>query len=642
MTDEANAHYHSIITELFEGHEFLQNNVGQEFVPKSHWSIDPFGLSPSLPLLLSEANITDAVLQRVHYSVKKKLAERKQLEFMWRQFWGGSGARHDVRSHLFPFYSYDIPHTCGPEPKICCQFDFKRLPGGKISCDWRVPPQAINSTNVAQRAFMIYDQYRKKSQLFKTNVLLIPLGDDFRYQDDFEWDNQHDNYKRLFDYMNNRPEWNVKARFGTLADYFDALESRLKEERKQLPILSGDFFTYADRDDHYWSGYFTSRPFYKHMDRVLQHYLRTAEISYSLARIDGGGDLDDGVLSKLVEVRRALSLFQHHDGVTGTAKAAVVNDYGEKMLSALKRAEEVTTIAIGSLLGNKSRISMSFDEFRAKQDAMPEARVFEADSSLLLFNTLAHARAEVACIQVASPNIRIKRSDGTPPEQQLAPVLVHRGGRVHSQPGRFEARLTLCFWAEVSALASEVFELHSMDEPSTAELVLVKGRAKPEGLDDFFEFEQISGSVELSNSLLTAVFSGNTGFLKEIRLESGEKVDVNAHFVKYGARPSGSLKNRGGDNLSGAYIFLPNGTAKPMEGSYSIGICNTIDLSNRPDNIEVALRFETNIDSGADLFTDLNGLQMIRRRRMLEKLPLQAHFYPMPGSAYIEARRDFI
>ncbi|CAJ0570354.1 unnamed protein product, partial [Mesorhabditis spiculigera] len=361
-------------------------------------------------------------------------------------------------------------------------------------------------------AFMIYDQYRKKSQLFKTNVLLIPLGDDFRYQDDFEWDNQHDNYKRLFDYMNNRPEWNVKARFGTLADYFDALESRLKEERKQLPILSGDFFTYADRDDHYWSGYFTSRPFYKHMDRVLQHYLRTAEISYSLARIDGGGDLDDGVLSKLVEVRRALSLFQHHDGVTGTAKAAVVNDYGEKMLSALKRAEEVTTIAIGSLLGNKSRISMSFDEFRAKQDAMPEARVFEADSSLLLFNTLAHARAEVACIQVASPNIRIKRSDGTPPEQQLAPVLGHRGGRVHSQPGRFE----LCFWAEVSALASEVFELHWMDEPSTAELVLVKGRAKPEGLDDFFEFEQSSGSVELSNSLLTAVFSGNTGFLKVI------------------------------------------------------------------------------------------------------------------------------
>ena len=39
---------------------------------------------------------------------------------------------------------------------------------------------------------------------------------------------------------------------------------------------SGEFFSHADKFDHYWSGYVTTRPF--HLDRVLEPSLRRTEI----------------------------------------------------------------------------------------------------------------------------------------------------------------------------------------------------------------------------------------------------------------------------------------------------------------------------------------------------------------------------
>ena len=289
------------------------------------------------------------LIQRVHYAIKKELALHKNLEFMWRQTWDngntdgevegegeGEEGEYDIFTHVMPFYSYDVPHTCGPDPSICCQFDFARLKGsvrggngGNVAdyaatCPWHKPTQLITSKNIEERSLLLLDQYRKKANLYRTNTVLIPLGDDFRYRSIQEADAQYDNYSLIIDYINKNVD-NVDIQFGTLSDYFQTIMYD-KSRRFDPPILKGSFFTYSDREQDYWSGYYTSRIFDKALDRQLERVLYAAT---SLG----------ATKQELQNSRRALSLFQHHDGVTGTAKSYVVEDYAKRIHTAIKETQ---------------------------------------------------------------------------------------------------------------------------------------------------------------------------------------------------------------------------------------------------------------------------------------------------------------
>ena len=70
-----------------------------------------------------------------------------------------------------------------------------------------------------------------------------------------------------------------------------------------------------DREDHYWSGYYTSRPFYKRQDRLVETHVRGAEILFSLARATAARNKTlfpqwDKAFKDLNYAREYLSLFQ--------------------------------------------------------------------------------------------------------------------------------------------------------------------------------------------------------------------------------------------------------------------------------------------------------------------------------------------
>jgi alpha-mannosidase len=188
-------------------------------------------------------------------------------------------------THNMPFDIYSIKHSCGPHPFICLNFDFRKIPGEYT--EYSIKAQFITDENIQQKADLLMEQYTRTASLFPHNVALIPVGDDFRYNHEKEFNQQYENYKKLIDYVNANSATryhNASIEFGTPVDYFRAIQERQKHK---FPTLVGDFFVYADIFNEgrpaYWSGYFTTRPFYKLMSRDLEHNLRSLEILFTLA-----------------------------------------------------------------------------------------------------------------------------------------------------------------------------------------------------------------------------------------------------------------------------------------------------------------------------------------------------------------------
>ncbi|KAL3624198.1 Alpha-mannosidase 2x [Castilleja foliolosa] len=692
MNDEANSHYFAIIEQITEGNLWLNETVG--VIPRNSWSIDPFGYSSTMAYLLRRMGFENMLIQRTHYELKKELAWHKKLEYVWRQSWDTEETT-DIFVHMMPFYSYDIPHTCGPEPAICCQFDFARMRGFVYErCPWGEHPVETDQENVKERALKLLDQYRKKSTLYRTNTLLVPLGDDFRYISIDEAEAQFRNYQLLFDYINSDPSLKAEAKFGTLDDYFRTLRDEADRINYSLtdeigsseiggfPSLSGDFFTYADRNQDYWSGYYVSRPFFKAVDRVLEQTLRGAEMMMAFllgycqkAQCE---KLPSSFSYKLTSARRNLALFQHHDGVTGTAKDHVVEDYGTRMHLALHDLQIFMSKAAEVLLGirheknDQNPANFEPSQTRSRYDAQPVHKAISAREgtvqTVVLFNPLEQTRNEVVMVIVERPDVTVLDSNWTCVKSQISPELRH------DKTTTFTGKHRLYWKSSVPAMGLQTYYV--------ANGLVGCEKAKPASLKIFTASKQLScpthyacanlesDTVEISNQHHTLTFNVSHGLLHKISSKDGQVNIVGEEIGMYSSTESG------------AYLFKPNGDAEPItkpdgemvvsEGhlvrevysypktawdkspiSHSTRIYNcenTIQefviekeyhielIGHEFDDREMIARYKTDVDNGRIFYSDLNGYQM-SRRETYDKIPLQGNYYPMPSLAFMQGSK---
>lgn len=678
MTEEACAHYAPMLDQLIEGHLWLNSTLGVQ--PVSSWSVDPFGHSPTVAYLLKSSRLQQMVIQRVHFGIKRHLARSQNLEFTWRQSWDWSGAT-DISCHLMPFLLYAVHYSCGPDPHVCCQFDFshdKCFRGKKA-----IKPVPVSKDNVKQMSWALWKQYQKKAQLYSSRVLLVPHGDDFRYSSSSEWDKQLGNMEKLMTYMNNNADMNIKVEFGTISDYFKAVEEDRKTKEpyqhlslKQPPLLVGDFFPYNDRDDQYWTGYYTSRPLYKYMARFLQGRLRLAEVLYTLTAARLLVKKERVMLSSLRDrhgdlqyARQTQAVFMHHDAITGTSKKNVVQDYAKSLQAAISKVDSLLKLLFSINLDRDTPAFQMGEEWPSP-NAPPVFRIAEKNTRMVVVaNPLMTRWVYAVRVRLSDPNVRVTTQQGVPVPQQINPMFSRE--LVLS-----DSYYDLVFEADMPPLSVRSFSLEPYDLPTRSFAAITIINLGKDHFGKSLPFNVLHTSEEIftiENKMAKASFSRCTGTLQHFFRKSddvGHKVGIK--FMTYG---TGSWTNPLKDK-SGAYIFLPDGPAQDLEVKYpSIvvvegpvmssvytrlpGLLHTVTLYNisgplgagvhvensvnlatsQWDNKELLMRLVTDVHSpDRSVCVDLNGFQMTRKH-WRSKFLIQGNFNPINTMAYIENER---
>lgn len=669
--------------------------------PEVGWSIDPFGHGSTVPYLLSGSDFEGAIIQRIHYAWKQWFARHQSGDFLWAPYWqsvppatGNKAHPYSLLTHNMPFDIYSIKHSCGPHPVICLNFDFRKIPGEYT--EYSIKAQFITDENVAEKAKLLLEQYSRTASLFPHNVALIPIGDDFRYNKEREVDQQYLNYKKLIDHINaNKETYKTEISFGTPKDYF----REIKKRSLQFPTLKGDFFVYSDIFSEgrpaYWSGYFTTRPFYKILSGELEHNLRAAEILFTIAFNYARQSKNHNSLKvfeknyeKMILARRNLGLFQHHDAITGTSKAAVMRDYGMRLFESIQDVVKMQESTIELLIQNENEgdykhgfvlSELERDNYIKLPRKTPVTLEDKKDSFFVVYNPLGQEVVEVLTINSPVPGVQVFDDKGVEVPIQIVPIWnitdayenqqVLFNERISVSPRQFE----ILFVYKLPPLSLVLFKVQQSENYKDKLSTIYCNECNGKNPSVFDIKAKQPGDIQLENSKMRLLFDEKTGFLKTITKKNVGKAIQCA--IKFAAYKSAQFH-------SGAYLFKTDPEQHDAEKdvleqyedirilissgpiasdvtvlynpflAHTVRIFNThtylddaiyiendIDFEPPPKNRETELfmRFVTQIENGdtPEFYSDQNGFQYIKRVKV-PAIGVEGNYFPITQAAFMQ------
>nr|GMC94884.1 alpha-mannosidase isoform X1 [Ipomoea batatas] len=395
MHDEAVCHYIDMIDQTTLGHQLIKSQFN--ITPRAGWQIDPFGHSAVQAYLFgAELGFDSVHFARIDYQDRAKRKDDKSLEVVWR----GSktfGSSSQIFTNAFPVH-YSPPDGFHFE----VHDDFVPVQDNPLLFD----------LNVEQRVNDFVNAALIQANVTRTNHIMWTMGDDFQYQYAESWFKQMD---KLIHYVNK--DGRVNALYSTPSIYTDAKNAA----NEAWPLKTDDYYPYADRENAYWTGFFTSRPAFKRYVRMLSgYYVAARQLEFWTGRKSNGPNtysLADG-----------LGIVQHHDAVTGTAKQHTTDDYAKRLAIGASESEIVVNSALSCLVNSKSKgqckggSTSSFDQCQLLNISYcppTEEDITEGKSLVVVaYNSLGWNRSDVIRIPVNDANLIVQDSMGNVVEAQ--------------------------------------------------------------------------------------------------------------------------------------------------------------------------------------------------------------------------------
>jgi alpha-mannosidase II len=620
--DEANTNFDILVNQLTEGHDYLLKNFGVR--PRFAWQIDPFGHSSLTPTLAAAVGFDALVINRIHHNLKSYFKQTRHMEFVWQ----GSpslGEQSEIFTHVL--------HTHYSAP---LGFDFEE---GGVS---------VVGGNAEPRARQLVSELKSRSEAYRTDNLLVTFGDDFKFQ---RAEHQFSNMDKLISEIN-KGNYGMKIQYATLSEYFDAVFAA----KVNFPLYKGDFFPYADNSDSYWTGYYTTRPRLKGLIRQATSILHSADTAYALSRArDFSKHIPtqwDSHYSGILQSRRDTCLVQHHDGITGTAKPFVAEDYTNRLNSAISHSHETMAEMTKHLLCDTKQDAASFAVLKQVEFTVydPQGRVFTVDASsdhpLVYHNALGWTRFQYVQVKVSATDplsLRIFDANDKPVPVQTSPANSNNGVAEPANKSVF----FLNFLAEVPPLGIATYFVRAVESNSVPEVP----RQHTAHYYKHGDLASKSSTLRIENDFLTVTLSPKTGLPEKlINKVTGQEITLDQKYAEYHTSRSGAYLFRptnlrditgdvevsivAGDLMS--EIVIGFGARRrlslrlystPKDPHAYPEVCGVLFTTHQIDaegNREVVVRYNTQLSTDNSFYTD-NGIEMQLRSRNSNQARSRAH-----------------